>query len=333
MKNDERKIETHGNQSPGYVGGDYVIHQTTVNQSTELTKKKWRELDQLRFPPMTDVNQQEEQFVKMLVVHLHRVFKDSGYVQFVGLVNVQRIMVPDASEEPIPFCCLWCHQVNLTGAVRKSMSNIFKPEVDIDSRQNYIDELNLELSALQNNWALNFQAPMLDEMTPWQFTYDPDALRITIEPAPIISINFGDYPNQVRTTSELLTWLSVFFQVNGIVTDIAIVESHYPLFKLVTELMDNRPSFDVSKFRTNIQNLEEWDYINPAADIEVKRYLKNNEYKGYCHAGLKRRFRVSGSSDVVDPYAIEATDNRVATPIFAGRIGDSCLAYLRAWRP
>jgi len=52
VKNDTntKKIVTHGDQSPGYVAGNYSINQTIVNQYEETNIKKWRQLAEHWYP-------------------------------------------------------------------------------------------------------------------------------------------------------------------------------------------------------------------------------------------------------------------------------------------
>jgi hypothetical protein len=63
-------------------------------------------------------------------------------------------------------------------------------------------------------------------------------------------------------------WLNSRFVRAG---TLETVLNSYPLSKLMLEFLDNR-SVDFGNLRVNVENCEDWDYVNPAADEEFRRY-------------------------------------------------------------
>jgi len=270
-------IVTHGNQSPSYVTGDFTVNQTIVNQCREAKKKQWRRLDEIDYLVLLDNEDRRMKYAGQLALHLHRAFKDVGYTQFASLLCLRQVKV---NKDPTPLYCLVSHQAKFTGVLRRSWKYLWNPAVPAKSRQRYQDDLNIEFSTLYESWSFDLRLPFVERLIACEFTYDPDAHRISIGPPPIVSTRPSDYPDKVRTTSELLMYLS---SVTGSpfidFGDIACIKSYYPLFKLAIELIDNK-GWRLDRIRINAVNCEEWDYINVAADIEVGRYSEPKDNGG-----------------------------------------------------
>lgn len=271
MSDDRKQIETHGDLSPGYVGGDFKVNQTIVNQHADIMRRQWRGLDEIDYPALADNEERRAKYTYQLALHLRRAFKDCGYVSFSSLVSLRETKI-DAQDDPIALYCLVTHQVPFSGALRHTWKYLWNPRGDKRAQQAYQDELNEEITQLIGTWSFDIRLALVDRLLATQFTYDPDARRITIGPPPVSSTTPADYPEKVRTTSELLAFLSCVtgspFMNLG---DIACITSHYPLFKLALELLDHR-SWELDRVRVNTLDCEEWDYINTAADAEVGRY-------------------------------------------------------------
>lgn len=271
MSEPKYRIETHGDQSPGYVAGDFTVNKTIVRQYNKARKKKWRPLDEINYPPPEDNDDCRRKYLGLLALHLHRAFKDSGYTQFVSLARLAQAKI---NEDLVTVYSLVSHQVKFTGALRRTLKYLWNRNIAVELRQKCQDDLNAELCTLRESWSFKVDLPFVNRFIPVQFAYDPDAHKIAIGPPPIVSTTPAEYPDKVRTTSELLTFLSSLlgspFCNMG---DIAWVKSYYPLFKLCLELLDTK-AFRMDRIRINAENCEEWDYINTAADIEVRRYTE-----------------------------------------------------------
>lgn len=268
------KIKTSGDQSPGYVAGDFKVNKTILHQSEKFKQKRWRTLDLINYPAVVDNEDRRKKYAGQLVLHLHRAFKDVGYTRFVSLLELRQKKV---GKDLGPCYSLTSHQVKFTGALRKSWRYLWNPEIAPESRQRYQNYMNVDFSTLSEGWSSDIGLLFVDTPMAHQFTYDPDTRKISITPPPILSTAPSEYPDKVRTTSELLTFLSVLTRSSiAFLGDIACITSHYPLFKLMLEIVDNR-EWKPARIRINVENCEEWDYINTDADIEVRRYPKKND--------------------------------------------------------
>lgn len=139
-------------------------------------------------------------------------------------------------------------------------------------------ELNKEILELLHKWSIRVAIPYDDKLRAVQFIYDPEAYRIQIGEPQFSSTAPEDYPGKVKTTSELLVLISTLVSSPIInMGDIACINSHYPLFKLWLELLDNH-CWKLGNIRVNVADSEEWDYVNTAADIEIRNF--DEEYQG-----------------------------------------------------
>jgi len=273
MKNEKISIETHGDQSPGYVAGNFTVNQTIVHQYKESKKKQWRELDEITYPAIIDDQERRMKYGVQLAFHLHRTFKETGYIRFVSLFSLKKVEVKDDIH---PIYDLFSHQVRFIGSLRETWKYLWESSLPEDPRRKYQEDLNKELMNLYETWSLDLRMPFVERLAPWLFIYDPDGKKISITVPPFISTNPSEYPDKLRTTSEMLTLLTAIIR-SPIVDfgNLSCIRSHYPLFKLFLELLDNK-SWEPAKIRINAADYEEWDYINLAADNEVGRYSQTN---------------------------------------------------------
>lgn len=121
MSDDSKRIETHGDQSPGQVGRDYIVNlnQTFVDKRAEIARKQWRALDEIYYPALVDNQERRQRYASQLLIHLHRAFKDSGYVSFTSLVCLAQRKL-EGQDDLSPGYSLVTHQTRFTGALRKT---------------------------------------------------------------------------------------------------------------------------------------------------------------------------------------------------------------------
>lgn len=266
----EIEIKTHGDYSPSIVGGDYKVTKTIINEDTNSKKKRWRKLEEYFHPILTkDYDEDQRRFMGYLIVHLHRVFKDSGYVNFVSLFCLQDIVLDNKSW---PGYYLLSHQTKYIGALKKSLRYLLDSSVPKETRQEYNNLLMKELEDLSKDWTLSIMMRFSDDLSALEFTYDPDTCKIKIGVPELISPDPADYPNKVRTTSELLTFISAA-STSPIAQckDLECITSYYPLHKCYLDILDNE-KVSPSNVRVNVEDYEEYDYINNDVDVELHRY-------------------------------------------------------------
>ena len=274
-------INTSGNQSPGIVKGDFTINQTIINNYNLNLKKKWRKLDEVSFPAIKDDEDKRIKYLAQLVVHLHRAFKNDGYIEFSGFHQIRMHEFSNIKEhykidsDIAPTYWFISHQTKFIGELRKSGSYYWNREISLDKRKLYLEEIGEEIDYLFNTWAIDLQMGFSNKLIAWHFIYDPDARRIFIGSPPVHSTEIDNYPNNLETTTELLPFLSAlnlskfinFGDING-------VFSNYPLLKLYCDILDNN-GWNFENLRINANNQEEWDYINKSIDIKLISKMAN----------------------------------------------------------
>ncbi|KAF1077948.1 hypothetical protein [Methanogenium sp. MK-MG] len=270
MNDRETEIETHGDYSPGFVDGDYKIEKTIINQHSSPKKTRWRELEWYFSPILTvDDDVQRRLFIAHLVVQLHRVYKNSGYVNFVSLFCLADI---EHEDKQLPGYCLLSHQTKYIGAVKKSLRSLSDSSIPKETRQEYYNSLIKELDDIEKDWTLSIKMKFSDDLSAIEFTYDPDTCQIKISVPKVISTDPTDYPNKVKNTSEFLTFIAaVSTSQIGMCNDLECIMSYYPLHKCYFDILDNG-KVSPSNIRVNVEDCEEYDYVNPSVDVELQRY-------------------------------------------------------------
>jgi hypothetical protein len=106
----------------------------------------------------------------------------------------------------------------------------------------------------------------------YKFVYDPDARKTFIGPDEQISTAPSEYPDKAASTSELLMLLTAVSRSTIMIArNIETILHSYPLSKLFINIIDKR-AVNLGRVRVNTANVEEWDYVTPAADEEFNRF-------------------------------------------------------------
>jgi len=140
-------------------------------------------------------------------------------------------------------------------------------------RQRLQDEMNDELIKLQVqlNFVLRWQIlSRREEWFAYLFVYDEAGRKISVTPYQELSTEVSDYPERLRTTSEILQFMCAVRYVNMMHLDLDEANKFYPLLKVYVPILDGvAPDFD--KLRINVADYEEWDYVNPELDQDMER--------------------------------------------------------------
>jgi hypothetical protein len=105
---------------------------------------------------------------------------------------------------------------------------------------------------------------------PVEFTVDPAKRLISMERL-LLSLDPAEYASGITSTSELLRFLASLMNAGQVAYfgDIAWCKDNYSLLKLWADLMDHA-RIDIKRLRINAEDYEEWDYVNPVVDLEIK---------------------------------------------------------------
>lgn len=270
MNDREIKIETQGDLSPGFVGRDYQVTQTVINQYNNSKKKRWKKLSEIIRPITIDDENQRRSYLSHLTLQLHRVFKNSGYISFVSLFS---LCIATSKDITLPGYCLVSHQTKYTGALRENWKYLWNSSISREAKQEYRELLLKEWNDLKTNWSLDVNISFTHDLSALEFIYNPDEHKIRIGTPSILSTDPTDYPDKVRTTSEFLTFIALMSNSSvAFCSDLGCISSYYPLSKFYLDVMDNG-AYSLNNIRVNVEDCEEYDYVNTVIDVEVQKYL------------------------------------------------------------
>lgn len=244
--------------------GDVILQQDAIRAAT---RKTWRSLSQFVYPSQNLGLDIQKNFPGHLIAQLHETFRGAGYTIFSGIISI----APQTKISGIEFSSitLISNQPKYLGAIQASVAQMWNEELDRKALQ---EELNSQLRDLYQNWTVRVKIHNIEEPVAYEFIYDPDRHAITILSYDAVSGAPSEYPDKVSSTRELLMLLvavsrSTILNAGNLET----VLSSYPLSKLFLDILDEK-TFGMDRVRVNAEDLEEWDYINPSADEEFKRY-------------------------------------------------------------
>ena len=242
--------------------GDVHINAEAIQESK---RKTWRQLSSFTYPSQRLEHDLKANYPGHLTVQLHRTFREAGYTAFTGILSIAEETVMNMEISSIT---LTTNQAPYLGAIHTSLKQLWDVNRDRLALQSAI---NAELKDLYDNWVVSVRIARDPGPIAYQFMYDPDARKILIAPHERISTAPSEYPDKASTTSELLMLVTAVLRSEYMMAgDIETILHSYPLSKLFIELMDKR-TVDLDRVRVNADDVEEWDYINPAADEEFKR--------------------------------------------------------------
>jgi hypothetical protein len=128
--------------------------------------------------------------------------------------------------------------------------------------------------ALNQEWNTRASFHLSTEWQPLEFTVDSARKLISIQPLPL-SLDPSEFASGITSTSEVLRFLASLVNTHGVAYfgNATWYNDNYSLLKLWADLMDHR-KIDFDRLRINAEDYEEWDYVNPAVDLEIKDSAK-----------------------------------------------------------
>lgn len=242
-----------------------------IREFENISEKQWRPIETLKYGVITEGEASRMRFALSLGKAMEKVFANRKYLKFNGLLQLQEV-----TRDGIPLSAyvLFCHQVEFCEEVRRDRSELLIELMSASSERKaelqQIDEQ--KTSNFLTKWRLEYKLTFAPQFTPVEFVYDSATHRITMTTRDVLPIEAENYPNKVRTTSEMLQLLAPILSSPFLaVDDMEWVLDHYPTMKLLIDLLD-RHEIDLGRLQVNVSNYEEWDYINPTLDRELEAY-------------------------------------------------------------
>lgn len=128
-----------------------------------------------------------------------------------------------------------------------------------------------------DGWTTQFQGiPETPKSTPIKCICDSVGKTMTIAIAEKSSLDPKDYPNQLKSTSDLLSLIGTYANAKGIVAggDIGWAVNNYSLMKLTVAMLDHK--LNLGNIVVNVDDPEEWDYKNGEFDEEIRIFEEKN---------------------------------------------------------
>jgi hypothetical protein len=244
-----------------FNNGQILINGKELQHAAEKMRKTWRPLSSFRYPTLDFKHDLTTNFPAHLVYHLDQVFHDRGYIRFTSLIEIGTF---NAGDTPATVINLISQHAKYTGAIRSYVKALWTA----DNRLELQNKMNVELKRLDETWACKSAFYPDKKLISYEFEYDADGLRLSILPVSA-STDVADYPNKVGNTSELFSLVSAHLNANIAVVNLDVATRSYSLTKLLLAFLDRE--FDFEAIRVNADDPEEWDYVSPSLDEELRQ--------------------------------------------------------------
>lgn len=258
-----------------------IVNEVVTSQYQEKRKKHWRDLGSIDFGVMHDHENSRRFFFYSLILAMYEIFGTKKYTLFNGLLRTCKRPVEGQILTVYEFIC---HQIEFCEVIRREYVRFIDKVIEQKRRgaekslalSQYKESLNNEQQfKLPKDWRIHDGIKYSPAWFPIELICDSADKSMSIRSLIKLSPNPLDYPNKVTTTSEMFCYLASHNRELIILDDFdfSIYEENYPLTKLFIDFMDRQP-IDFSLFRINVDDYEEWDYINPKLDKEIRRTRK-----------------------------------------------------------
>ena len=221
---------------------------------------RWRNLEVLNFPVLSDSEASRVTFIGYLVRGLRSVFEKNGYTEFVSLISKFTV----TNSAPIVVYQIISHKAEFCHSVRKSYQSFLQEIEDIKSagfseNEEAAFKEDMKLQILRENSLAGWNTPidLVLSASPvaHKFIFDPDTQCISI------SRSTKSVWKEEPSTSDLMVVLSTLLNSHIIITQGFERLSRIPkLMQLDSNVMDGKP-IDFNDFRINVEDDEEWNYL------------------------------------------------------------------------
>ncbi|MDM4019490.1 toll/interleukin-1 receptor domain-containing protein [Roseiconus lacunae] len=263
--------------------GDHVS-PALLRTIQEARRKTWRPLEVFKFAALPCLLEEKEPHVFMLYLaySLTQTITHSDYAQFMGLF---RKTVRESDGPSLRVYEIVSHYIECIAYARKERTRLIQQHGDAideamrrsDPQQLYdIEGANFEklMAPLRDHWDLLWNVNLSPHLVPLQITFDRTTKSIEFKSLEVPSIDLESFPGKLETTSEMLKFVGAtmrpFLPMNDI--DSFLFERRSTMGMMI-DLLDNR-LIDVDSIRINVDDYEEWDYLNPRFDAEIERMDK-----------------------------------------------------------
>jgi hypothetical protein len=254
-----------------------TISRQIAAQAAQKRRKTWRDLSHTFIPMIGGVSEKSNSFfISVMFRALELTFGDRAFTEFIGLLRYAERSVHD---QTVPIYYLLCHEIEFCEAVRRMTERLLRSystarQQGQDAMSYIKQEEQKAVDAFNHQWTTQASFAISERWLPLQFVVDPAKNTMSIEEVPM-SLDPLEYPSGISTTSESLRFLASFVNAEGtaIAGDVIWYKDNYSLLKVWVDLIDHG-TIEIGRLRINAEDYEEWDYLNPRVDLEIKNFEK-----------------------------------------------------------
>jgi hypothetical protein len=244
------------------LNGSINVTLDAIRENQALKRKRWRPLYHYHYPSLEFERDLATNLPAHLAYNLYRTHLKDGYTDFTSAIEINDELIDGQSGKSFN---LYTQDARFVGAIDKMVRKLRSGDDDAAQLQ---QSMNETLIQLQKEWSLRVQLQTNRSAWPYRFLLDSESFNISVAPLAEVSANPADYPNRVRTTSELFPFLFAQTFANFIQFDLDKALEFLPLAKLVLRRLDGK-SFLYNSIRVCVDDVEEWDYIDSEAEDEL----------------------------------------------------------------
>jgi hypothetical protein len=260
-----------------YVGGSVSISNVQVaiyqKQIRHLKKVRWRELEHVSYAVVTDSGPARQKFVGDICEAL----RDAFGVRYERFTVILASQVRQVDDDTIFIYAIESPRAKFAAVLRERQIKFVEAaitmndgdEATVAARRLAIAEMGRKQEESWAGWKFKTAIEFSSEPSALEIIYDPETRCIKLQSADTYSLDPADYPDHLKTTSELLKFVAGSHRTHiGFIGDTSWQANDFRLLKVIMQLLDNE-SVDLSAIRINVDDPEEWDYSNPVFESEI----------------------------------------------------------------
>lgn len=260
-----------------YVGGSISISNVQVavyrTEIQHIRKVRWRNLEHVSYAVLSDSDASRHKFVEDICDALSGAFGDK-YERFTMLFSSDTRAVDGGN---IVVHAIESPRAKFAALLRERQIEFVKTAMALSDgdettraarRQAIADEVARRAESWAG-WSFQVKIDFSSEPSALEVLYDPETRFISLTCAEAYSLDPADYPDHLKSTSELLNFIAASFRTRiGYFGDVSWVANDFRLMKVMMRLLDHEP-IDLAAVRINVGDCEEWDYSNPSFEGEI----------------------------------------------------------------
>ena len=250
------------------AGGNVIlVNKVVYEQAKSVARKSWRALPDFSYPGITPEDDLQRRYFGHLLYALHATFPNSRAAFTTAVWFAEHGFEFEGAKARAVH--MVCNQPSVVGVMESNLRRLWGEE-PITEKKELQDNINAALLRIGQTYRITSSLRITGERpTACRVIYDPFQKVFSLEQGRL-SFNPADFESRLHVTSEIIEFFCATYQSPfGIVDEIQEFQEYYPLLKVLLVLLDHKP-LRFSALRINTDDSEEWDFLDPAADRELR---------------------------------------------------------------